>query len=200
MKLIELREIINLLKKYNLNFVESVVIKDKNIFDKIKYPIVLKVSSNKIIHKSDCGGVITNINNKKDAVENFNKLKRISKNIIAQKMVYGKEIIIGMKKDPQFGPVVMFGLGGIFVEIMKDVVFRICPIEKKEAIEMIKEIKSYSILEGVRGEKKVNINKIADIIVKISNLSLKEDINEIDLNPVIINDGGAFIVDARFMR
>jgi acetate---CoA ligase (ADP-forming) subunit beta len=199
MNQLSLEKILKLLKKYNINFVDFDFVKDEDFFDKTKYPLVLKVASEDIIHKSEVGGVIVGIKNKEDALKHFEILKKKSKKIISQKMIFGKEVIIGVKKDPQFGNVVIFGLGGIFVEVMKDVSFRVCPITKKDALDMIKEIKSYKILEGIRGEKGVNIEKLADIILKISELASKEKINEIDLNPIMVNENDAVVVDARFL-
>jgi len=201
MKQLKLEESLKLLKKYNIKYVNSKIVRNEDDFNKIRidYPIVLKVFSEDIIHKSEKGGVIVDIKNKKEAIGAFTKLSKISERVLMQDMVEGKEIIIGMKKDPQFGPVIMFGLGGIFVEVMKDVSFRVCPVNKQEAIDMIKEIKSFKILSGVRGENSVNIDALANMIVKISNLSLKEKLNEIDLNPVIVDDKEAIVVDVRFM-
>jgi acetate---CoA ligase (ADP-forming) subunit beta len=199
MKQLELNKSVNLLKKHKINFVNYKKINSEKDLNDLNYPIALKISAKNIIHKTDAGGVILNIANKEQAINEFNKLKKISKEIIMQEMVSGKEIIIGMKKDPQFGPVIMFGLGGIFVEILKDVSFRICPIEKDQALEMIKEIKSFKILEGIRGEQPININELSALIVKISNLATKEEITEIDLNPVIVDSKKATVVDVRFM-
>lgn len=194
-----MRKTLELLKKYKLGFVDYKIVKDEKDLDKIDYPVVMKVFSEEIVHKSEKGGVIVNIKDKDDALAAFKKLRKISKDVLVQKMIFGKEVIIGMKKDPQFGPVIMFGLGGIFVEVMKDTSLRICPVNKDDAISMIKEIKAYKILSGTRGEKNVDIDGIANIIVKLSSLSLKEKINEIDLNPVMVNEKEAVIVDARFM-
>ena len=199
MEQLEFERSIELLKKYDVGFVESCIIKDEKDFDGINYPVVLKVFSKEIVHKSDVGGVIVGIKNKKEAIDAYKKLKKISRKILIQEMASGKEIIIGMKRDSQFGPVIMFGLGGTFVEIIKDISFRVCPVAKKDAIEMIKEIKSYKILEGFRGDDSVDIKGLADLIVKISKLSLKEDIKEIDLNPVIADEKKVVVVDGRFM-
>ena len=114
-------------------------------------------------------------------------------------MERGKEIIVGMTRDPQFGSVLMFGLGGVFVEVLKDVSFRIAPIGKEEAEEMIEEIKASKILKGIRGEKPVNTEKLVDILVKVSKLAENKKILEVDLNPVIVNETSAIIVDARIM-
>lgn len=199
MKQLELRKSLDLLKKYKINFVDHKIIKNEKDLGNIRYPVVMKVFSEKIIHKSEEGGVIIGIKNREDAIKSFEKLKKISKDILIQKLVVGKEVIVGMKKDAQFGPVIMFGLGGIFVEVIKDVSLRICPVSKADALSMIKEIKSYKILEGIRGEKKVNINALADTISKISNLAMKEKIAEIDLNPIIVGENEAVVVDVRFM-
>jgi len=203
MKQIDFIEAVNLLKKYNLDFVDFHIINSLKDFDKLRYPIVLKIFSKKILHKTDVGGVITNIRDKEKAKMCFNKLKRIRdvEGIVAQKQEEGVEVIIGMKRDEQFGPVVMFGLGGIFIEVLRDVSFRICPLTKKDAFEMIKEIKGYKILKGIRGKKGVDIDKIVDLILKLSKLALNEkEIKEIDLNPVIVNEKRAVIVDVRMLK
>jgi len=115
-------------------------------------------------------------------------------------MFYGNEVAIGMNRDDQFGPTIMFGLGGIFIEILKDVSLRVAPINKNEALEMIKEIKGFKILDGARGNKKANINTLVDILVNVSNLSLKEEqIKSIDFNPVIVNESKALVADFRII-
>jgi len=120
--------------------------------------------------------------------------------LLVQEMVSGKEIAMGMKRDEQFGPVLMFGLGGIFIEVLNDVSFRIAPINKDEAIEMIREIKGYKILKGYREGKTVNINKMADILIGLSKMSLKEDyIKGIDLNPIVVTEEYAKLIDFRII-
>ena len=126
-------------------------------------------------------------------------VKKRLEGVLVQKMESGIEVIIGMKNDAQFGPVLLFGLGGIFVEILKDTSLRITPVDKKQALGMIQEIKSYPLLEGVRGGKAVNIDAIADIIVKTSKLAENKKIREIDFNPVIVNERSAAIIDVRIM-
>jgi len=199
-------EMVMLLKKYGLDYSYIKIIKSKKEIKDIRkreYPIVMKINSNKIIHKSDAGGVITNIKNKKQAEKAFDKLAKIKgfEGAIVQKQEKGYEVVIGMKRDEQFGPVLMFGLGGIFIEVMKDVSFRVCPITKKQALEMIKEIKGYEILRGIRGRRGVNIKKIVEIMTKLSKLAIKEkSVKEIDLNPIIANEKKAVIVDARIIK
>lgn len=200
MRQLNFRKSLALLKKYKIKFVEFKVIKTEKDLDGVKYPIVLKVFSEKIVHKTDKGGVILDLRNKEEAIRAFEKLKKISQKVLMQPMLSQKqEVIIGVKKDLQFGPVIMFGLGGIFVEVIKDISFRVCPVSKKDALEMIKEIKSYKVLTGLRGKQSVSINALADIIVKLSELALKEKVEEIDLNPVMVSNKGAFVVDVRIM-
>lgn len=197
-----------LLQKYKIPLVKGEIISTKdealNFAKKYNFPLVLKIFSPEILHKTDIGGVILNIDNQNLLLKSWQKIKHLAKRknaqILIQKQIEGKQIIAGAKCDQVFGPVVVFGLGGIFVEVLKDVSFRIAPITKKEAKEMIKEIKGYKILEGTRGEKGVNINKIAEILVNLSKLiSNEKQIKEIDLNPVIVNEKEALVVDAKII-
>jgi acyl-CoA synthetase (NDP forming) len=112
----------------------------------------------------------------------------------------GREVILGMTRDPQFGPMLMFGLGGIFVEILKDVVFEIAPVERAEAERMIKGIKGYPLLAGARGSEPAHLESLIDIVVGISRLALElPEIREIDLNPVLAAPGRSFVLDARLL-
>jgi acyl-CoA synthetase (NDP forming) len=127
------------------------------------------------------------------------KIKVKKPNILVQKYTEGKQIIIGLKKDPTFGHVLAFGLGGIFTEILKDVSFRICPITEQDAELMIQEIKGYSILKGYRNSS-ANIKSIKQILMKTSELAKKyPKIKELDINPLIVNEKQATIVDARII-
>ncbi|PIU47163.1 acetyl-CoA synthetase [bacterium (Candidatus Gribaldobacteria) CG07_land_8_20_14_0_80_33_18] len=206
MPLLNFQQTKKLLLKYKIPIYQTEIFnsekKAEKFVKKIGYPVVLKIFSLTILHKTDMGGVKMNIKNNKELKKAFFdliKIKRIE-GILVQKMGAGKEIVLGMKRDFQFGPVLMFGLGGIFVEALKDVSFRICPVSKKEAIKMIKEIKGYSILKGQRGEKPLAIEKLAPLITKLSNLSLKEkNVKEIDLNPLIINEKGVWAADFKFL-
>jgi acetyl-CoA synthetase (ADP-forming) len=200
-----------LLEKYKIPLVNSLLAKTKEesikLSKKIGFPLVLKISSPEIIHKSDIGGVKAGIENKEELekaydeiINNVSKKKAKIDGIIVQKMEEGKEIIVGMKNDPQFGATIMFGLGGVFVEVLKDVSFRITPVDKKEALKMIKEIKSYKILEGIRGEKGVNIDALVNIITKTSDMVIKnKKIIELDFNPIIVDEKKATVVDARII-
>jgi len=176
----------------------------------IGYPIVLKIVSEDIIHKSDIGGVKVGIKNEKELKNAYKEImyrakksypKANIRGILVNEMVEkGVEIIVGCSEDPQFGPVIMFGLGGIYVEVLKDVAFRVAPIDKEDALDMIDDIKSYPLLYGVRGEKKRDIESISNILMRVSNLVYEiREISELDINPLmVLEDGkGSKIVDAR---
>ena len=171
-------------------------------------PVAMKISSPDIPHKSDVGGVALNVS-REEVRTTYNKIiSRIKKavpdakidGILVQQMApAGHEAIVGLKKDEQFGHALMFGLGGIFVEVYRDVSFRVVPIEKREALEMISEIKEYPILKGIRGRKPADIEAIADVLVSVSEMAEKENIIELDINPLIVSESGAIAVDARAM-
>ena len=125
------------------------------------------------------------------------KPKAVIQGNFVQQFIEGKQIIVGGKIDQQFGPTILFGLGGIFVELMKDVSLRICPINHEEAKEMISEIKGYPILKGIRGEKSINLKELEYVLIKVNNLMMKEKIKEIDINPLIANEKEVIAVDVR---
>jgi acyl-CoA synthetase (NDP forming) len=175
----------------------------------IGYPLAMKVVSPDIIHKSDAGGIRLGLKNKEDVktafkeiITNAEKVAEKEKNIIGTLISpmakKGQECIIGMIRDAQFGPVIMFGLGGIFVEVLKDVSFRVAPLAAEDIDEMVEEIKGYTILTGIRGEKPKDIDAIKDILARLSEIVIDNpEIQEIDLNPVIVHEKGASIVDSR---
>jgi len=174
------------------------------------FPVVLKIVSPDIIHKSDAGGVKLDLKNSAQAGRAYGEIlssirqkypKAKIDGISVQKMARpGVEVIIGMSKDPQFGPVLMFGLGGILVEVLKDVSFRLVPVTKRDATEMIKEIKGYPLLEGYRGQEPANIPFLEELIVKVSQFIEKNpQIKELDLNPIFAYKDGALAVDARII-
>jgi len=177
-----------------------------NSTKKIKYPVALKIISKDALHKSDIGGVIF-VYNEKELIKGFEKLEKISKKhklkldgIMVQEYFQGKQLVIGIKKDPSFGHAIMFGLGGVLVEVLKDVSFRICPITEKDAQEMIDELKAKQILYGFRGDKGVDIKLLKKILVKASKIPLKhKDITELDINPLIMTDKIGKVVDARIV-
>ncbi|MFH1445095.1 MAG: acetate--CoA ligase family protein [Nanoarchaeota archaeon] len=206
-------ETLKLMRKYSIPYpVYSIVRTEDECSKKAKsigYPVTLKIVSKDIVHKTEAGGIEIGL---EDDLEVRHAYKKIHANvkrkqprakvegILVQQMIGGHETIIGANYDQQFGPVIMFGMGGIFVEVLKDVSFRLIPIERKDAQEMIREIKGYSILKGVRGHKAVNFKAIEDILLKISRMMTKEKkIKELDLNPVFVSFRGAVAVDARII-
>jgi acyl-CoA synthetase (NDP forming) len=180
------------------------------ISEAIGYPVVLKISSVDITHKSDAGGVKVNLQDQSAVATAYDEIMASCtakhpdadiEGVAVQGMAKaGTEVIIGMTKDPSFGPVLMFGLGGIFVEVLKDVAFRIVPLEKRDASEMIGEIKGRKLLEGYRGQDPADIPFLEDMLLKLSELVDKtEGIAEIDMNPVFAYRQGAVVVDARII-
>jgi acyl-CoA synthetase (NDP forming) len=180
--------------------------------ESIGFPVVLKVSSEDIVHKFDVGGVLVGISTRAQAEEGFGRVMAASRRanpaatirgIFVQKMVTGgEEVILGVKRDRSFGPVIMFGLGGIFVEVFKDVRFRIAPVGPRAAGEMVSEIRAFRMLAGARGKKKRDVSGIEEAIQHLSALALDcPQINELDINPLIVlnEDEGAFVADARIL-
>lgn len=181
-----------------------------SLSEQLGYPVVLKVVSPDVIHKSDAGGVKLSLDTAAQVGRAYDEImKSVGKQypeadirgISVQKMARpGVEVIIGMSTDPQFGPVIMFGLGGIMVEILKDVSFRIVPLAARDAREMIREIKGYPVLEGYRGQAAVDIANLEALILKVSAfIEQHPEVEELDLNPVFAYADGAVAVDARVM-
>jgi acyl-CoA synthetase (NDP forming) len=203
-----------LLREYGIPVPDFKLIKNEEeisgLAKEINFPITMKIASPDIIHKTDVGGVKVGIKDEKEAkaayqeiifnAKKYNKEAKIS-GIIAYSMIPQEtEIIIGMMKDPCFGPTIMFGLGGIFVEILKDISFRILPLEERDAREMITEIKGYEILKGARGEPPRDIQAIEEVLMEVSKLTMENpEINEIDLNPIFVFEKGLQLVDARMI-
>lgn len=180
------------------------------VANEIGYPVVLKISSPDILHKSDFGGVVIGVKNEVEVRRYFcditQKARRLLpdaeiKGVLVQQMITGgKELALGMSRDPQFGPLIMFGLGGIYIEILKDITFRIAPIGIEDAKEMIQEIRSFPLLKGTRGERPVDINTIVDNILWLSQMVTDfPEIVEMDINPLfVLPEGeGTIALDAR---
>lgn len=213
MQQLEFNKTIKLLDKYKISYPKSRLAtspeKATKIAKELGYPVVLKIISKDIVHKSDVGGVKVNLKTEEELTSAYEELlKSVKKKspkaklegVLVQKMESGIEAIIGMKRDPQFDAVIMFGLGGVFVEVLKDVSFRIAPIDKIQAEKMINEIQAIEILKGVRGEKPVKISALVDLLVKVSKLSItNKKILELDLNPVIVDEKSAKVADVRLM-
>lgn len=212
MKILTEHEAKKLLSKYGIPVTkESLAESDVEalaIAVQIGTPVAMKISSPDISHKSDVGGVELNVvvgNVKTTYNKIISRIKKVApdariEGVLVQQMAPpGHEIIVGLKKDAQFGHALMFGLGGIFVEVYKDVSFRVVPIEQNEALDMISEIKGYPILKGVRGRKPADIEAIARVLVAVSEMAQEENIIEFDINPLIVSETGAIAVDARAM-
>ncbi len=178
--------------------------------ESIGFPVVLKIVSPEVIHKSDVGGVVIGIKNAKEVTDAYEKIMenvkrnvpkaRIEGMLIQEMAPSGTEVIVGSVKDLQFGPAIMFGLGGIFVEVLKDVTFRIAPITEDEAMEMIGEVKAYPLLKGYRNTPPVDLEAITKILLDTSKLVMEHmEIKELDLNPIIVYEKGAKTVDARII-
>lgn len=174
----------------------------------IGFPVVLKIVSPDVLHKSDVGGVKVNLKNEEEVraayrsiIENVKQRApnaRIMGILVQEFAPPGLELIIGLIRDPQFGPTVMFGLGGIFVEVYKDVAFRVAPLSEEDADSMIREIKAYRLLTGFRGMEPVDVGALKDALIKAGQVGLEhEEIAEMDLNPVIAYPKGLKVVDAR---
>lgn len=176
----------------------------------IGFPAAMKVVSPDVIHKSDSGGVKLGIDSPAAAAEAFAAINesvgrsvedaRIEGVLIVPMASGGVEVIAGMVRDPQFGPAVMFGLGGIFVEILKDVAFEIAPVSAEAAARLVKSIKGWPLLAGARGSKPCDLDSLCSVITGLSRLSLDlPEVKEIDLNPVLASPDGARALDARIL-
>lgn len=178
---------------------------------KVGFPVVLKIISPDIIHKSDVGGVKANLKNTAQVKAAYsNIMDNIAQNapqariegmfICRMQPAGGTECIIGMTRDATFGPTMMVGLGGIYVEILKDVSFRVLPFDEAEAIKMIRELKGVTLLDGVRGQKPRDIAALAEVLVKVGDLvRANPEIKELDINPCIVYEDDAVPVDARII-
>jgi acetyl-CoA synthetase (ADP-forming) len=174
----------------------------------IGFPVALKLISPDIIHKSDAGGVFLNIMNEKEIEEKWSQIilgiaddypTALIEGFLIEEMVKkGAEVIIGCVRDEQFGPAVMFGIGGVTVELMKDVSFRLAPITREEAFEMMGEVKGFPILTGYRGQTVKDLDAIADALIKLGEIVGRvEGIKEFEINPLIVHERGAVAADAR---
>ncbi len=197
-----------MLTKYGISvpkgiFLESPSALDEQKISYLKYPLVAKVCSERILHKSDVGGVILNIKSFEDLKNAVYTLhKKFSASVLVEEMIPGGvELIVGVLKDPSFGHAIMFGLGGIFTEIFRDVTFRVIPITRKDAELMLSEIKGSKILDGYRGVK-VNKDKIIELLLKVSNMieDMKDRIEGMDLNPVLATEQDVFVLDAKIIE
>ena len=178
---------------------------------RLGFPVVLKVVSLDVVHKSDAGGVIANLSAPQEVREAFTRIRAsVAQNVpeaaiegllVCAQEPEGLEVIVGGLEDPVFGPAVMFGLGGIYTEVFKDVVFGIAPLGKKEALEMVAGIKGRALLEGLRGRPPLDKNSLARLLVRVSRLMAKHrEIKQLDLNPVRVYHNGLSVLDVRIFE
>ncbi len=198
-------EVKDLLRSYQINTTKyRLVNRIEDIEDlDLKFPVALKVCSSKILHKTDVGGVkldIKDMNELKNIFKDFKKRFPKENLLIDQMVEKGVEIIIGLVKDPTFGLTIMYGIGGIFTELYEDVTFRVVPIERYDAEEMVDEIKGKKILEGFRNMP-ANKKMVIDLLMKVSKIGgeLMDNIDEMDLNPIFVYGNDTCVVDAKLI-
>lgn len=194
------------LAEYQIPVTKEVLVNDAKALaragQEIGYPVVLKGCSSDIIHKTEKGLIWVDIRNEEEASSAFEEIMGNMSGpedaVLVQEMVKGqRELVIGLTRDAQFGPCVMFGLGGIFTEILKDISFRVAPLEKRDALDMMRDIKGHKILDAVRGMEAADLDILADILIKVGQIGLEnEKVKEIDINPVIISGSKPVAVDA----
>lgn len=177
---------------------------------RIGYPVAMKIVSPDIIHKSDAGGILLHLQDEQGIKRGFQQVVDNAARVTSRERVLGvlispmahpgQECILGMIRDPQFGPVIMFGLGGVFVEVLKDVAFRVAPLTREDVQEMIGEIKGYKLLTGIRGERPRDVQALEEVLLTLSEIAVQNpEIREIDLNPVIAHEQGLSVVDSRII-
>jgi acyl-CoA synthetase (NDP forming) len=210
MMLMTMMDDFSLLKKHGFGLLPYVLAKDEAgalaAAKKIGYPVALKVVSPDILHKTDMGGVKIKIKDDDSLRIAYREITQSAQGkkidgILVQKMARkGVELIIGGKKDPQFGHMIVLGLGGIYVEIFRDVSARLCPLVSQDVEEMVAELKSHPLLEGARGKKPISKKALEQLVIQTCRFMAQEDIKEMDLNPVVFDENGCDIVDVRFSR
>lgn len=204
MVMLSFQDSVKLLDKYGIRHSKTHIVSSKEeavkLSEKLGFPIVMKLASTKIMHKTDVGAVRVGLNDRRSVEGSFEYMssKFSGEPVIVQHRIKGAQVIIGAKRDPQFGPVIVFGIGGIFVEMIRDVAMRVAPLSAADAFDMMHEIKAVKLLEGVRGKRPVDFGKLADMLMRVSRLMLSEpSIKEMDFNPVIANDKEVVAVDVR---
>ena len=195
-----------LLRAYEIPVTREIVVKTQEELKKatgeIGYPLVMKGCASDLAHKTEQGLVKVDLRNDEEALAAFQEIttnmQDQPKAVLVQELVKGsRELMVGLTRDAQFGPCVMFGLGGIFTEILKDISFRVAPIEKRDAEEMMQEIKGRKILGNVRGMPAADLEKLTEILIRVGEIGLENDaIKEIDINPLILSGDRPVAVDA----
>jgi acyl-CoA synthetase (NDP forming) len=208
-------EAIGVLEQYSIPYPAHGLARDPEealgIADGLGYPVVLKVVSPDVVHKSDTGGVVVGLEDAQsvgdayeailDNVRPSSPKGRVEGVLVCQQAPQGLELIVGGLDDATFGPTVMFGLGGVFTEVLKDVSFRVAPLERRDAEEMVGEIKGYPLLTGARGQRSCDVSAIVDLLLSISRLLVDhQEIGELDLNPVRVYEEGLLVLDVRILE
>lgn len=198
MKILAEHEAKEFLAKYGLPVTKFNVVENRQDLEKIKmrYPLALKVSSPKILHKTMSNAIVLDIRNKEELLNEFEKMKKRfpqEKFIVEEMEKRGVEIIAGIVDDKAFGKCIMVGMGGIFTEIYKDISFRMLPVEKHDIESMLRDLKAYAIFE------KLDKKALEEIVLKISEIALENDIKQLDLNPIFLYEKGAKIIDAKII-
>jgi acyl-CoA synthetase (NDP forming) len=208
-------ETVQLLREYGIPYPPHGLAHDapeaERIAEELGYSVVLKVVSRDVVHKSDAGGVLLGLGDGRSVREGFEALvKRVGSSVptariegvlVCQEAPEGVEVIVGALEDATFGPTVMVGMGGIFTEVLRDVSFRVAPLEPHDAEEMIREIQGYPLLTGARGQKPLDVASLAELLLSVSRLVMEHrEIKELDLNPVRLYEDGLLALDARMMR
>jgi acyl-CoA synthetase (NDP forming) len=174
----------------------------------IGYPVVAKIVSPDILHKTETGGVLLNLNDAAAVRGAYHQITERARQgtaavrgvLISRMAPPGTEVIVGLTQDPQFGPMVMFGLGGVFVEVYQDVSFRLVPLAERDAAAMIQDVKAFPMLQGVRGKRPADLQALTDLLLKISKIAEENvEIAEMDLNPIIVYEKGLSVVDVRVL-
>ena len=194
------------LKTYQIPVTRERAVTDKEglkaAIEEIGFPLVLKGCASTIAHKTGRGLIEVDIRNMEEALSAFQdimaNMTEEDSQVLVQEMIKGqRELVVGLTRDPQFGPCVMFGLGGIFTEVLKDISFRVAPLEKRDALEMMSEIKAHKILDAVRGMPEADRDLLADILINVGRIGLENDaVKEIDINPLILSGSKPVAVDA----
>jgi acyl-CoA synthetase (NDP forming) len=205
-------EAVVLLEKYDVPYPEHALAHSADeavdCASRLGYPVVLKVVSPDVIHKSDLGGVLTGLADAPQvsagyhhiltSVRSYKPEAQIEAMLVCRQAPPGLEVIVGALQDPCFGPTVMFGLGGIFAEVLRDVVFRLAPLRRMDALEMIHEVKGYPLIAGLRGQKPSDEEALIALLIAVSKMAIEHpEIKELDLNPVRLYERSLLVLDAR---
>jgi acyl-CoA synthetase (NDP forming) len=208
-------EVLGLLSEYGIQSPNFRLAKSEQeavkVARELGFPLVMKIVSPDILHKTDVGGVRIGLKDVGEVKSCYDQMMqdvaRCSPNARLEGVILytlvsdGPEVIIGLTQDVTFGTVLMFGLGGVFTEALCDITFRAVPIQRKDALQMIKNIKNTSILKGWRGQRAVNIDELADLLCKVSQIAVEHpEIEEMDLNPVRMLEAGLFVLDGKILK